>query len=84
MKLYKEDIKKIGNTAFHEDGLTNIICGDTANIEEILLRNILELFGDYEILSSEDFIWDNEITGEEMYDIVFKTNLPWDIYMNIK
>ena len=87
MKLYKEDIKKIGNTTSQtDDGGTSFICNvDTANIEEILLRNILELFGDYKILSSEDFIWesDHDIVEWDLIDIEFKTNLPWEIYMSL-
>lgn len=82
IQVEKEDIRKIGNVWSNEDGFLAIICnGDTANIEEILLRSILKCFGEeYHIVSSEDYIWqDND--GEEVYDIQFTTNLPYDIYM---
>ena len=82
IQVEKEDINKIGYTGYKEDGFLAIICnGDTSNIEEILLRSILKCFGEeYHIVSSEDYIWqDND--GEEVYDIQFTTNLPYDIYM---
>lgn len=81
MKLYKEDLHKIGNTAYYdESGRFCIICDSkTANIEEILLRNILELFGDYEIKETNDWIEDGEFPDS----IQFVTNLPWEEYMKI-
>ncbi len=64
--------------------MTNIICdGNTCNIEEILLRNILECINsEYKILESEDYIWEDK-DGNEVFDICFKTNLPWEEYMAI-
>ena len=81
----KEDIKKIGNTKYNEGGFLAIICdGDTCNIEEILLRSILKCFGDdYKVIKTEDYVWEN-INGEEVYDILFITNLPYEIYDMIK
>ena len=80
----KADIKKIGNTAFEQDGNLSIVCnGDTANIEEILLRNILKCFGDdYKVVSAEDDIWVN-VKGEEVYDILFTTNLPYELFEEV-
>lgn len=75
-----KDIRNIGNTQFKgSDGSLSIICdGNTSNIEGILLRNILKCFGDeYEIVDSEDYVWENN-EGKEIYDILFKTNLPAD------
>jgi hypothetical protein len=44
IQVEKEDINKIGYTGYKENGFLAIICnGDTANIEEILLRSILNL-----------------------------------------
>ena len=85
IEVTKEDIKKIGNTKYNEDGFLAIICdGDTSNIEDILLESILKCFGDeYKVIKREDFIWDN-INGEEVYDILFITNLPYEIYDMIK
>ena len=81
----KEDIKKIGNAWYNEGGFLEIMCdGDTCNIEEILLRSILKCFGDdYKVIRAEDFIWEND-EGEEVYDILFITNLPYEIYEKLK
>lgn len=77
----KEDIKRIGHTCFNEGGFLAIVCdGNTSNIEEILLRSILKCFGDeYKVVKAEDDIWETFI-GEEVYDILFITNLPYEIY----
>ena len=81
----KEDIKKIGNTKYNEGGFLAIICdGDTCNIEEILLRSILKCFGDdYKVIKTEDYIWEND-EGEVVYEILYITNLPYEIYEKIK
>ena len=81
IEVEKEDIMKIGYTGYKEDGFLAIICkSKTANIEEILLRSILRCFdGKYYIVRSQDFIWqDND--GEDVYDIQFITNLPYEIF----
>lgn len=81
----KEDIKKIGNTKYNEGGFLAIICdGDTCNIEEILLRSILKCFGDdYKVIKTEDYIWEKD-EGEVVYEILYVTNLPYEIYDMIK
>jgi len=81
MKVIKSDLEKIGYQTYPNDnGTTNFICDvNTANIEEILLRNILELF-DSEILSAVDFFTGND---DEQIDIEFRTNLPWETYQSI-
>lgn len=81
VQVEKTDIKKIGNTAYNEDGFLAIICdSDTANIEEILLRNILKCFGEeYKVISAEDFEWD----GVEGCDICFTTNLPYELFEEV-
>lgn len=80
----KNDIKKIGNTAFNKNGNLAIVCnGETSNIEEILLRSILKCFGEeYKVISSEDNIWVN-VKGEEVYDILFTTNLPYELFEEV-
>lgn len=85
IEVKKEDIKKIGNTKYNEGGFLAIVCdGDTSNIEEILLRTILKCFGDeYKVIKAEDDIWEND-EGEVVYDILFITNLPYEIYDMIK
>ena len=78
LEVVKEDIKRIGHTAYNEDGNTAIICsGDTYNLEMILLRNILKCFGDYKILSEEDY----DGYGED--DILVITDLPFETFMAI-
>ena len=57
IEVEKEDIRKIGNVWSNEDGFLAIICnGDTANIEEILLRNVLKCFGEeYHIVQKTSY-----------------------------
>ncbi len=85
IEVTKEDIKKIGFACYNEGGFLEIMCdGDTYNIEYILLRSILKCFGDdYKVIKAEDYIWE-DINGEEVYDILFITNLPYEIYDMIK
>ena len=84
IQVEKEDINKIGYTGYKENGFLAIICnGDTANIEEILLRNVLKCFGkEYHIVSAEDFIWQDD-DGDDVYEIEFITNLPYEKYDEI-
>lgn len=81
----KEDIKKIGNAKYNEGGFLAIMCdGDTCNIEEILLRSILKCFGDdYKVIKTEDYIWEND-EEEVVFEILFITNLPYEVYEKIK
>ena len=80
----ESDIKKIGHTAFDDDGQMNFVCsGVTAGLEEILLRSILACFGDYRITEVIDVCEDID---DDLYDeadegdILFMTNLPSEIY----
>ena len=88
MNLYKSDLKKIGHTAYgmdwwpinhDETEFLTIICdGRTARVEEILLREILALFGDYKIVKTLD------VEGVyEMCDVEFVTNFPWEEYQKL-
>lgn len=85
IEVTKKDIKKIGYACYNEGGFLAIICdGDTCNIEEILLRSILKCFGDdYKVIKTEDYIWEND-EGEVVYEILYVTNLPYEIYDMIK
>ena len=85
IEVTKEDIKKIGHTCYNEDGFLEIMCdGDTYNIEYILLRSILKCFGDeYKIIKTEVFIWKNEEGEEEVFDILYITNLPYELFEKI-
>lgn len=85
IEVTKEDIKKIGNAKYNEGGFLAIMCdGDTCNIEEILLRSILKCFGDdYKVIKTEDYIWEND-EEEVVFEILFITNLPYEVYEKIK
>ena len=73
LEISKSDITRIGHTCHSKDGFLEIFCKpDTANIEEILLRNILKCFGkDYRIISRDD---------ESMDSVSFFTNLPYELF----
>ena len=85
IEVVKEDIKRIGHTCYNEGGSLAIMCdGDTCNIEEILLRSILKCFGDdYKVIKTEDYIWEKD-EGEVVCEILYVTNLPYEIYDMIK
>ena len=74
LEVVKSDITRIGHTCHSKDGFLEIFCEpDTANLEEILLRNILKCFGEgYHIVSTED--------ADYMDSISFLTNLPYDLF----
>ena len=84
IEVTKEDIKNIGHTCYNEGGFLAIVCdGDTSNIEDILLRSILKCFGDeYKVISREDDIWE-DINGEVVYEILYVTNLPYELFEKI-
>lgn len=75
----QSDIKRIGHTHYQDkNGRTIIVCNiNTANIEEILLRNILlkGFHREFSIVEVESDFYEN--------DIKFITDLPWDLYMEI-
>ena len=85
IEVTKEDIKKIGYACYNEGGFLEIMCdGDTYNIEYILLRSILKCFGDeYKIIKTEVFIWKNEEGEEEVFDILYITNVPYELFEKI-
>jgi len=68
----KQDIDRIGKNVFPDYGCVAFVCGvEHANIEYILLRSILKCYGDYNIVSEEDY-------GDD--GIRYQTNLPFEIY----
>ena len=78
MMLSLGDIRKIGNTTCEGEYGTDFICnGVTSNIEEIMLRSILNQLG-YKIIKSSDFEWENGTI-----DINIQTNLPYVKYMEM-
>ena len=81
LDLRKDDLNRIGNTKFEENGFLCIICNsETANIEQILLRNILKLFGKYEILKVNDYAWNEEDAENWKFDVEILTNMPIEVY----
>ena len=84
IEVTKKDIKKIGYACYNEGGFLAIMCdGDTCNIEEILLKSILKCFGDdYKVIKTEDYIWEND-EGEVVCEILYITNLPYELFEKI-
>jgi hypothetical protein len=79
IELEKRDILKIGTTIFQNEGGTAFefsVDDNSYGVQEIMLRNILKLFGDYEIVKSEDWGWDEEKDWPS--SVVITTNLPWE------
>ena len=87
VEVQKEDIKLIGHTVSNENGYAAFSCKiDTSGIEEILLRNILNCFDEKYIITDAYDAYDRDenkeiIKGSE--DIVFVTNMPFDLFMKI-
>ena len=81
-ELFKSDIHRIGGAAYHNDegNCVIVIYDDDAayQVEYILLRNILRLFGQQYQITSEDEYPDER--GE--LAIHLTTNLPWAMYMS--
>lgn len=80
LELFKSDIHRIGGAAFHNDEGNCVIVfyeDDVAyQIEYIVLRNILKLFGQQYRITSED----EYIDEKEGLVIHLTTNLPWEMY----
>jgi hypothetical protein len=76
MKLLKEDINRIGYEWIETENGHLLVLSKTreSGIEEILLRNILQEFGDYKIM---------EYPGCEegvKRNVGYVTNLPFELY----
>lgn len=88
LTVCKADIGKIGGTTCENFADENIAPGGTsffcdvnlANIEEILLRNILDLYG-YKIIESMDH---GNFDDMENFQIRYVTDMPWKEYMALK
>jgi hypothetical protein len=80
-----EDIEKIGHTAHAEDSCTVLSCSvETANIEELFLREILSL-RNYQITEIDEEI--RRISGwpsHEYVSIIFRTNVPWEVFQEAR
>ena len=84
INVKKEDVGMIGHTVFEVEGNTAFVCEpSTSRIEEILLRNILELFGeDIRIIDTEEQ-WNRDFP-HKIVGVVFITNLPYETYLNLE
>ena len=76
MKLLKEDINRIGNDWVEtEEGTLEIYSNcDECGMVEILLRNILQEFGDYTILQNPTYEEGGKLTCG------YVTNLPFSLF----
>jgi len=82
IKLKVSDLKGIGHTTNEDEGDTTFYCSvETANIERIFLRNILEHLG-YQITSEDNATLN---PSSDLPDsIAFSTTLPWSEYMELE
>ena len=80
LELYKEDIFKIGEYIVPIEGNVGITIDANDNslgLKEILVRNILKLYGNqYEILSVDDYAGRQTQGITEVISLVIVTNLP--------
>ena len=80
LQLIKSDIHRIGATFHNDEGNCVFVFyeDDVAyQIEYIVLRNLLQLFGpQYRIISEDEYI--DETEGLSIH---LTTNLPWKEYM---
>ena len=87
MELYlkKEDLLSLGEDLLQQDGCVSIIMVGLSSIgmvweREILIRNVLKLFGDqYKIVSMSDVPVSEKGKEHLMALTVFNTNLPWNM-----
>lgn len=80
MQVNKSDILRIGHTAFKYEGNVSFYCYSiTADIEEMLLRNILKCFGDYRITGRIDYL-----RGKGCDEYQLETDLPWEVYSEVR
>lgn len=81
LDLRKSDITLIGHTVFGVAGSLCIVVeadDPSAGVKEILLRNILKLFGQDHIVKE---IWEWDTDDDEIIDtLVFATTLPIEEY----
>lgn len=78
MVLYKEDLEDLGHTGYPNENGNLVIVSDGTylGIERIMLRNILLLFGDYEIVAEDEVMINDD--GDCNWEFI--TNLPWSKY----
>jgi hypothetical protein len=76
MKLFKEDISRIGYDWIEtEDGTLEIFSNcDECGMVEILLRNILQEFGDYKIIQNPTYEEGGKLTSG------YVTDLPYNLF----
>lgn len=84
LELIKSDIYRIGGTTFQNDEGNCVFVfdgdDDAYQIEYIVLRNLLQLFGpQYRITSEDEYIDETEELSTHL-----TTNLPWEEYMKEK
>ncbi len=79
LEVCKDDLKKIGTAFGNDDGMTVFACNLSLQfIEEILLRNILDLYG-YKIVSFGEIPCGCD-DCEDVAGIGFGTTMPWEEY----
>lgn len=80
IEVFQSDLLTLGHDAFEKDGcLTVLSYPETSTIDEILLRSVLKLFGNYTVTDAADLWW-----GEDKCDIALMTDMPWEEYTEFK
>lgn len=83
--LKKEDLISPGEILINDDGCVAILMAGLCDVDmilerEILIRNVLKLFGDqYKIVSMSDVPVSEKGKEHLMALTVFNTNLPWNM-----
>lgn len=82
INVEKTDINYIGHTHFNYNGNVAISCyASHCGVERILLRNILQCFGEDFVITETEDDWNEDCTAIE--GITFITNLPYETYLEL-
>lgn len=85
LELHKEDLLSLGEELLQRNGYVSVSMVGLSSVgmtweREILIRNVLKLFGDqYKIVSMSDAPVSKEGKDHLLALTIFNTNLPWSM-----